>query len=53
MAGRHPKAACKLVEQKLVEQKYFLPGKLHNNSLKRPHLLKLNILKGQQNAGKW
>ena len=53
IAGRCPKAACKPTEENKENLKYFLPGKAHNNSSKRPHSLKYNITKGQQNAGKW
>ena len=53
LAGRPPKAAYKDTESNKENLKYFLPGKTHNNSSKRPHSLKYNISKGQQNAGKW
>ena len=54
IAGRPPKATNKHVKNgKENSLKYFLPGKAHNNSSKRPHSLKYNISKGQQNSGKW
>ena len=52
-AGRYPKATYKQVDKSKENLKYFLPGRAHNNSSKRPHSLKYNIAKGQQNAGKW
>ena len=50
--GRAPAGAlCK--QRSASQDKYFLPIKQHNSSIKRPHSLKENIAKGQQNAGKW
>ena len=52
-AGCYPRATYKQVDQSKENFKYFLPGRTLNNSSKRPHSLKYNIAKGQQNAGKW
>lgn len=42
MAGHLPKAAYKPIENnKENNLKYFIPGKAHNNSSKRPHSLSI------------
>lgn len=49
--GRTVKSAFKKHPDWLTNNS--LPIKPHNDSIKRPHLLKCNITKGLQNAGKW
>ena len=52
-AGYYLKATYKQVDKSKENLKYFLPGRTLNNSSKRPHSVKYNIAKGQQNAGRW
>ena len=50
IAGHPPKAANKLIRNdKENSLKYFLQGKAHNNSSKRPHSLKYNTLQSSYN----
>ena len=48
-AEHHTKATYKQADKSKENLKYFLPERTLNNSSKRPHSLKYNIAKGQQN----
>ncbi len=49
--GRVPAGAAR--KEMARDDRYFIPGRQKNNSVKRLHSLQDNIRMGQQNAGKW
>ena len=51
MAGRKPLQARDMNVE--TNERYFLPIRKVNNSIKRPHSLSRNCQNGQQNGGKW
>ena len=50
--GRPPLGAQSKANSRLSDA-FLMPGRKTNSSIKRPHSLKQNIQKGQQNSGKW